>query len=293
MLNRQRMILALLDHAGSPIQNSMLVKLAFLLREETVVGKDHTFYGFVPYKQGPFSFGMYRELETLERHGYVERDPQSIRLATHTKKLSREQTERLSSAQAEAVVSVLREYGSRKRPSLLRSVYSRYPWYASKSELAQYAPKEIPAPPKREPAAYTVGYEGKTVDGFFNQLLASGMEGILDVRANPISRKYGFAKRSMRKIAEHLGLAYHHIPELGITRIHRAELSDFNSYQRLLDQYERLMLPKRTEHLEHATELLISRPLALLCMEKDVRCCHRGRLANRVAKESGLAVEHL
>jgi len=293
MLNRQRMILALLDHAGAPIQNTMLVKLVFLLREETVIGQDRTFYGFVPYKQGPFSFGLYRELETLERDGYLERGKQSIVLASRTKKLSGEQIERLTPAQSDAVASVVREYGGRRRASLLRSVYSRYPWYASKSELAQYVHKDVPAPPKREPAAYTVGYEGKSVDEFFNGLLASGMTGILDVRANPVSRKYGFAKRSMSRIAGSLGLAYHHMPELGITGRHRANLSDFGSYQRLLDKYEKKMLPKRTADIEQATELLRSQPLALLCMEKDVRCCHRGRLANRVAQESGLPVEHL
>ncbi len=293
MLNRQRMILALLDRAGAPVLNTMLVKLAFLLREETAVGRDRTFYGFVPYKQGPFSFGLYRELETLERDGYVERGDRSIGLAARTRKLSRDQVERLSRAQSEAVATVVKEYGSKRRTSLLRSVYSRYPWYASKSELVQYVPRDVPEPPKRERAAYTIGYEGKSVDGFFNGLLASGLEGILDVRANPVSRKYGFAKRSMSRIAEHLGLAYHHMPELGITGNHRADLSDFDSYQRLLDQYEKKMLPKRKVYVEHATELLSSQPLALLCMEKDVRCCHRGRLANRVAEESGLPVEHL
>jgi uncharacterized protein (DUF488 family) len=287
------MILALLDHAGAPIQKTMLVKLAFLLREETAVGRDRTFYGFVPYKQGPFSFGLYRELETLERDGYLERRKQSIGLASRTKKLSGEQIERLTPAQTDAVAYVVREYGGRKRASLLRSVYSRYPWYASRSELAEYVPKQVPAPPKREAAAYTVGYEGKAVDEFFNGLLASGIEGILDVRANPVSRKYGFAKRSMSRIADHLGLAYHHMPELGITGDHRADLSDFASYQRLLDQYEKKMLPRRMAHVRQATTLLQSRPLALLCMEKDVRCCHRGRLANRVAQESGLPVEHL
>ncbi len=293
MLNRQRMILALLEHAGAPIQHTILVKLAFLLREETAVGRDRTFYGFVPYKQGPFSFGLYRELEILERDGYVERGKQSIGLASRTRKLTHDQIERLPPAQSDAVSTVVKKYGKKQRTSLLRSVYSRYPWFASKSELVQYVPNDVPAPPKREPAAYTIGYEGKSVDEFFNELLASGMKGILDVRANPVSRKYGFAKRSMSKIAKRLGLAYHHMPELGITGNHRADLSDFDSYQRLLDQYERKMLPKRTEHIEQATELLTSQPLALLCMEKDVRCCHRGRLANRIAKESGLAVEHL
>lgn len=187
----------------------------------------------------------------------------------------------------------MKEYGKKRRPSLLRSVYSRYPWYASKSELAQYVPEYVSAPRKREPAAYTVGYEGKSVDRFFNELLASGMEGIIDVRANPVSRKYGFAKKSMSRIADRLGLVCFHMPELGITGDRRADLSDFDSYQRLLEQYEKKMLPKRTQQIERATELLSSRPLALLCMEKDVRCCHRGRLADRVAEESDLAVEHL
>jgi uncharacterized protein (DUF488 family) len=131
------------------------------------------------------------------------------------------------------------------------------------------------------------------VDDFFNGLLASGMQGILDVRANPISRKYGFAKRSMSRIAGYLGLTYDHMPELGITGDRRMDLSDFDSYQRLLDQYEKKMLPKRALYIARATELLQSRPTALLCMEKDVRCCHRGRLASRVAQQSGLLVEHL
>jgi len=294
MLNRQRILLALLEHSGSaPIQNTILVKLAFLLRQETAIGMDHTFYDFVPYKHGPFSFGLYRELEALERDGYVEREDQSIGLGSRASKLAREQIERLTSAQREAVAAVLEEYGKKQRPALLRRVYSRYPWYASKSELAQYVPEDLPAPPKRDPAAYTVGYEGKSVDGFFNGLLASGMEGILDVRANPVSRKYGFAKKSMSRIAERLGLVYFHMPELGISGDHRANLSDFDSYQRLLDEYERKMLPDRVQHIERATELIGSRPLALLCMEKDVRCCHRGRLANRIAGDGNLAVEHL
>lgn len=293
MLNRQRLILALLDRAGGPIQHTLLVKLAFLLREETPVGQDRTFYGFVPYRHGPFSFALYRELESLKCNGYVEWGEKSVSLNTRAGKLTQEQIERLNPTQVDAVESVVGEYGRRRRPALLRDVYRRYPWYAINSELEEYLPSEVPHRPRREVAAYTVGYEGKSVDEFFNGLLASGMTGILDVRANPVSRKYGFAKRSMSRIAGNLGLAYHHLPELGITGEHRADLSDFASYQRLLNRYEKKMLPKRTAHVREATGLLRSQPLALLCMEKDVRCCHRGRLANRVAQESGLAVEHL
>lgn len=293
MLNRQRLILALIRELGADAQNIVLVKLAFLLREETAVGRDRSFYGFVPYKHGPFSFGMYRELEALERDGYLQRGNRSTRLTHRTKKLTREQIERLPPKQLEAAISVVQKYGRQRTPELLRSIYRRYPWYATKSELHQYVPDDVPSPVMRQNAAYTVGYEGKSVDGFFNQLLASGIEGILDVRANPVSRKYGFAKRSMRRIAERLDLRYHHIPELGIAGDQRANLSDFNSYQRLLDKYERTMLPDRAVHVTQAAALLNSRPTALLCMERDVRCCHRGRLANRIAADSGLTIEHL
>ena len=140
---------------------------------------------------------------------------------------------------------------------------------------------------------YTVGYEGKSVDEFFDDLLEAGRGGILDVRANPVSRKYGFAKRSMGRIAEQLGLTYQHLPELGIPGDRRARLSDFASYQRLLDQYETTMLPGRTTEVKAAAQLLRSRPSALLCMESDVRCCHRGRLAKRIAADEGLHVTHL
>lgn len=293
MLNRQRLILALLDRTGGAIPHTMLVKLAFLLRQETPVGQDRTFYHFLPYRQGPFSFALYREMESLRRDGYVERGEKSFALVPRTEHLSREQIERLSPTQAEAVKAVVREYGGRTRSALLRMVYKRHPWYAINSELEKYVPDQLPQPAGREAAVYTVGYEGKSVDAFFNGLLEDGMAGILDVRANPVSRKYGFAKRSMSRIAGNLGLVYQHLPELGISSNDRASLSDFDSYQRLLDEYEIKMLPKRTEHIRKVADLLRVQPSALLCVEKDVRCCHRGRLANRVSQESGLSVEHL
>lgn len=293
MLNRQRLILALLDRTRSPIQHTVLVKLAFLLRQETAVEQDRTFYQFVPYRHGPFSFGLYRELDSLRRNGYVERTERSFSLTQQTKRLSHEQIECLNSTQVEAVNLIVAQYSRLTRPELLHYVYNRYPWYSIKSELKEYLPDDLVRLPHPAVAAYTVGYEGKSVDEFFNDLLAAGISGILDVRANPVSRKYGFAKRSMSRIAGYLGLVYHHMPELGITGEYRSSLSDFESYQRLLNKYEKTMLPRCRRQLREAINLLKSRPLALLCMERDVRCCHRGRLANRIAEESGLSVIHL
>lgn len=292
VLFRQRLILALLDRAGCPVLSTTLVKLAFLLRNETTVASDPTFYSFVPYRGGPFSFALDRELASLERHDYVQGGEKALSLNPDTSHLSRDEISRLSMPQVEAADEVVARYGRMSRATLLRNVCERYPWYAQTSALTDLVPDDVPRPPLRRPAVYTVGYEGRSVDSFFNDLLASGIGAILDVRANPVSRKYGFAKRSLRQIVQSLDLAYHHFPELGITGDHRAKLTDFDSYQRLLDKYEK-RLPKLTAHTLQAAALLRSRPSALLCVERDVRCCHRGRLADHLAEESDLAVVHL
>ncbi len=289
MLNRQRLLLALIDEAAGTVGSLTLVKLAFLVREHGIVGRDSTFYRFVPYRYGPFSFALYRELAALERDGYVKRAGDTLA----TSPLARPEIARLSSAMRAAARDTAEEYGSLTVNALLRSVYRRYPWYATRSERRDLAPADLPAPPRPKPAIFTVGYEGKSVDELFDGLLASGMAGIVDVRANPVSRKYGLAKRSMSQIAENLGLVYYHMPELGIAGEYRRSLSDFASYQRLLDRYERAMLPLRVREVQALGEQLASRPLVLLCVERDVNCCHRGRLAKRLSEEVELPIVHL
>ena len=72
MLRRQRIILKLLSSAASGISATQLQKYVFLLREETFLRNDTTFYEFVPYKFGPYSFAAQREVETLTSYGYIE-----------------------------------------------------------------------------------------------------------------------------------------------------------------------------------------------------------------------------
>jgi uncharacterized protein (DUF488 family) len=116
---------------------------------------------------------------------------------------------------------------------------------------------------------------------------------IIDVRANPISRKFAFSKKRFSNLAQNLGIRYKHVPELGIPSKKRAELSDFSSYQRLLDYYESEMLPKQKNHISEVARLMNQVPSALMCVEKDVQYCHRKRLASCVAEEAGLRTEHL
>ncbi|RLB95400.1 MAG: hypothetical protein DRH50_04310 [Deltaproteobacteria bacterium] len=293
MLIRQKTVLALLSRANKPLSPTVFVKLAFLLRQETGLKNEPTFYDFVPYKYGPFSFALYRELTNLRRDGYVTPDEERVAICEGTVGLAEEKIDELPAAFHEAVEKVVRRYGRKSQSGLVKDVYTRYPWYAIKSELTGLRPNLSMRVKKASPAVYTAGYEGKSVDAFFNHLLKNGIWLIIDVRANPVSRRYGFSKRQFSEIARRLGLDYLHMPELGIPSKYRVNLSDFDSYQRLMKKYEQEMIPKVGNEIDEVGKLMMKTPAVLVCVEKDVRCCHRSRLAVAVSRKTGLEVKHI
>ena len=293
VLRRQKTILALLAESQQPVTATVLVKLAFLLRRETILASDPAFYDFVPYLYGPFSFALYRELDCLQRDGLITKTDERFALSGTAVTTVREHLSGLASDVRSAVSFVVKKYGGSDHRELLSDVYSRYPWYASRSERTDLKPPGLVDRKLAPPAVYTAGYQQKSVDGFFDDLLRAGIQVIVDVRANPVSRKYGFARSSMGNIAEKLGMEYRHLPRLGIPSEDRAGLDDEASYQRLLDRYEHEMLPERRVDVDELAQRMKAKPCVLVCMEQDVRSCHRSRLASAVSKVSGLAVNHL
>jgi len=292
VLTRQKIILYLLHRVSGALSPTSLMKLAFLLRHETVLSADPSFYDFVPYKYGPFSFTMYRDLSDLRERGYLAacRD---VELAASAATLDHDSTGDLPVRTKLAVEDVLARYGQMDQSSLVRDVYRRYPWFAVNSILPERADIPVVRPRQAPCAVYTCGYQGRSVDAFFNLLLTRGIEVVLDVRRNAISRKYGFSGRRLAELCGKLGLKYQHLPSLGIPSSERAGLSDLASYQRLLDWYERTVLPDRTAQVNALAHLMSQQPAVLVCVERHADCCHRGRLAGSVSIASGLAVVHL
>jgi len=293
VLIRQKIILALLSQANKPLSPMEFVKLVFLLRQETELKNDRTFYDFVPYKYGPFSFDLYRELSVLRQGGYVTSDEERIALCQQNLHLVGEKINELPVFVQEAIDKVINRYGYVNQKNLVKDIYARYPWYATRSEITEMRANYFDRFKKTSPAVYTSGYEGRTVDSFFNHLLRRGIELVIDVRANPISRRYGFSKRQFAEIAKKLGLAYCHMPGLGIPSEHRINLSDYISYQHLLDKYEQEMLPGHEDEINEVGELMKKTPAILMCVEKDVRYCHRSRLAKAISDLTGLEIKHL
>jgi hypothetical protein len=147
--------------------------------------------------------------------------------------------------------------------------------------------------PAHGPILYTAGYQDRSVDQFLDELLRHGLRRLVDVRANSVSRKFGFAGRTLARIAEQAGLEYHHFPALGIPSAARSALDGFASYRRLLDAYERDVLPRRRAEVRSVASLAEEAPAVLICFEHDVRCCHRSRLADALARMRGFQVVHL
>jgi len=265
---------------------TQLMKWLFLLRRESPLKEGSTFYDFLPYRYGPFSFEVYKELGELTREGYLKHSELCIpddRIADAWKIETA-----LPHGARRSVVALLEQYGSLSASKLRQIVYKRYPWYASRSELAS-PPQKVPPAPL---AIYTIGYQGKSIDRFLDELLGKGIRTLIDTRSYPMSRKYGFSKNSLQILASKVGIRYLHFPELGIDGYLRRQ-ERYANVQGLLDFYEQEILPRRQKPCEQVSKRMRSEASALMCFEADVEYCHRGRLASKIARLAHLEIIHL
>lgn len=283
MLHRQRVIIELLRAADRPVTRLELTKWSFLLRHETETAGGSAFYDFLPYRFGPFSFSLYQELDKLAATSYVSDDENRLRLAeasgTVEPLLRRIQTD---------IDRVVRRVGTFERNRLINYVYANYPAYTCNSEIKQLTKRY-----SADPGVYTAGYEGRSVDAFLNLLVQSGIDRLIDVRMNPVARRYGFHRSTLARLSGKLGIDYQHVPSLGIRSEKRQSLETADDYAALFDDYERTTLREESESIDLVKSLVTERPSVLVCMEADHKSCHRSRLANEVSARSGLPIKHL
>jgi hypothetical protein len=288
MLIRQRAILRLIEKAGRPLSNTVVFKLAFLLRQETTLAEDSTFYDFLPYRFGPYSFAMHRELEALTAYGYLEAEKTGTGTSFSRGTMLAEYA--LPTAVDSAIGAILGRYLGTPQRDLVRDVYARYPWYAINTELRELLTSPLPDRKEARSAVYTIGYHRSSIDSFANGLLREGIRNVVDVRANPVSRKYGFAGSSLGSICRKVGIGYQHFPRLGIPSSDRRGVSGTAAFDRLFVHYEQHILTKNRQDVTVVSALAKSAPSALLCAEQDAAACHRSRLAAVVADSTGLPI---
>lgn len=277
MLNRQKVLLGFLLEAGRPVGKIELMKWAFALRHDTASRGGPSFFDFLPYHLGPYSFTLDREMDALAAQGYVRAVDAGWMLADPTA---------AAGPVGPDVRHVVRRYASVSVDDLLDDIYSRYPAYTVNSRRQKLAAR-VTAPL----AVYTAGYEGVQVDGFLNTLVQTGVRRLIDVRSNPIARRYGFHKSTLSALCRKLDIEYAHLPELGIaSEVRREKGSDLPG---LFGHYESVIIPSNDRGVETVSTLVREGPSVLVCMEAEPVCCHRSRLAAVVAERTGLPVVHL
>ena len=126
---------------------------------------------------------------------------------------------------------------------------------------------------------YSVGYEGLTVAGLVERLQQNRIEELVDVRANPFSRRPGFSKKRLAESLAAAGITYRHEPLLGNAF---RDVDDFATAMDLMRAH--LGQGEPAEAVARLVALAADRRIAVLCLESDQRRCHR-----QVVLEAALA----
>ncbi len=283
MLVRQKCLLYMIERAGRPVSHLELTKWAFLLAREMPTGGGSSFYDFVPYHYGPFSFTLFHEAGALVRDGYLREDAERKTWERVQDVVSG--TAALPSDVERDAARVVDRFVAKKGDGLLDYVYGEFPWYSVNSRKRRLAER-----PAGELAVHTVGYERWSVDRLLDELMRRGITRIVDVRSSALARRYGFHKSTLRNLASKVGLGYVHIPELGIPSEQRRGLGSPRDYQQLFSHYEHHILFSKRAAVERVARLVREQPSVLLCMEADPAFCHRTHLAKAVSGITGLPV---
>jgi hypothetical protein len=294
LFERQRLLLTLLDALEAPVGNTDFQKLLLFYAQECEKAPS---YEFVPYKFGGFSFTSYADKRKLTEAGLLTEDDQQWELTKAGRQMGREH-----GVLPLMVAQFCRRYATLRGPALIAEQYRKYPYYAARSEIVDKLSLEPEAqariaaarPEKSEPGLCTIGYEGKSLENYLNQLLRAGVTLLCDVRRNPLSRKYGFAKSTLRKACEGVGIRYEHLPELGIASEDRRDLKAQADYDGLFATYERNDLPQQKAVLEKIGSWIEQgERVALTCYEAQPYQCHRHCVSEAVEYLTRKATAHL
>lgn len=153
----------------------------------------------------------------------------------------------------------------------------------------------------------TIGVYDWTLEEFLAALRRAGVKQLLDLRQRRGVRGSQYAWANSTRLQDALadaGIEYEHLPELAPT----AELRHLQyaedgregvgqrSRERLAPEFVRRFTRERLDQVD-LTPIIESMPatgtVGLLCVERDPDACHRSLVAERMAEESGMAVEHL
>lgn len=128
----------------------------------------------------------------------------------------------------------------------------------------------------------SVGYEGRTIEDFVDELVRAGVKTVADVRLNAISRKAGFSKTRLRDALAAAGIEYRHMRSLGNAKENRSPFWDGRVEEGRRVFGEALRAPEAESSLDELSALVRDQVVAVLCFESDVEKCHRKVIIDKV-----------
>ncbi|MBA2664190.1 MAG: DUF488 domain-containing protein [Bradymonadaceae bacterium] len=296
LFERQKLLLALVEALGGCASNTDIQKLMFLWTRKV----SEPAFDFVPYRFGAFSFTSYADKRKLVERGFLGDDPNTWALTF----AGRDAIAKASSVRERAAVFVAKAPVERG-DALVALTYRRYPFFATRSEIAAKLFADDPQslarikaaqPLPGTPGIVTLGYEGRSLERYLVLLMESGVTLLCDVRRNPVSRRYGFARSTLSKGCENVGIRYVHMPELGIASSERKGLNSQADFDALFETYERESLPAQSDALVIIAQWVKEgHRVALTCFERLPHQCHRHCVAEALERDFGteFAPDHL
>lgn len=200
MYYRRKILLYLINSFGQKgVGKLKLQKLLFLFCQK----QQQPAYDFVPSQYGCFSFQGAKDLNLLTNHygllderekKWVIKQPIPVELKHPEQAMADE---------------LLHTFADKNDSEIVSHVYNECPYYAINSQRSLTAEqKRIVARQKEKIASqqaqmlFTIGYEGKSLDAYLNQLIKHNISLLCDVRSNPLSMKYGFSKNRLKTYCE-------------------------------------------------------------------------------------------
>jgi len=139
---------------------------------------------------------------------------------------------------------------------------------------------------------FTLGYQSHSVATLIKLLSGHGVDFLIDVRQNPVSRKQGFSRRHLEEAVPASGISYIHCPELGTPpRIRKIYTSAGDTRKALIQYEEHLRTQSRV--LNPLLDKMKKQRVCLLCLEADHNSCHRSIIARLVSEMTGCRAIHL
>ncbi|MBP7795579.1 MAG: DUF488 domain-containing protein [Elusimicrobiales bacterium] len=261
---KQKILLNLLDCLDDKKYSRLKIfKIAFLL------SRNNNFYDFTPYKYGPYSFEMDKDLRIFNNKSLINMKDNSISINKDAINFLS-----LKSQNKYKNFEIVDKFKNLDETELINFIYQNYPYYSQNSLLLNQSKMEQNTSPV---SIYTIGYQDISIDSFINILIKKGIKILLDVRNKPLSYKYGFNYYWLNKYLPEFGIKYINIPELGIEEQYRKKLPLNELWNYYLNS-----LKLKNKYLNRACDIILKQPTTLMCYEMDPENCHRLILAKKL-----------